>query len=46
MKYLTKITWSDDDEAYVAEVPALRGCMAHGDSYQKAAEEIVEAMEL
>jgi len=24
------IWWSDEDTAYVVEVPELRGCMAHG----------------
>ena len=46
MKYLTKIYWSEDDEAYIAEVPALRGCVAHGDSYHEAASAIEEAMAL
>jgi len=46
MKYLTKIYWSDDDEAYVAEVPALAGCVSHGESYEEAARNIQEAMEL
>jgi len=45
-KYLTKIYWSDDDEAYVAEVPALPGCVTHGESYQEAARRIEEAMKL
>lgn len=45
-KYLTKIYWSDDDEAYVAEVPALPGCVAHGNSYTSAAKAIEEAMAL
>lgn len=45
MKYLTKIYWSDEDEAYVAEVPALQGCISHGDTYAEAARNIEEAME-
>lgn len=45
-KYLTKIYWSDDDNAYVAEVPALPGCVSHGSSYAKAAAAIEEAMDL
>ncbi len=45
-KYLTKIYWSDDDDAYVAEVPALPGCVAHGESYHAAASRIEEAMDL
>jgi len=46
MKYLTKIYWSDEDDAYVAEVPALRGCVAHGGTYAKAAAAVEKAMEL
>ncbi len=30
------IWWSDDDDAYVVEVPELPGCMAHGKTRQKA----------
>lgn len=45
-KYLTKIYWSDDDEAYVAEVPALPGCVGHGSSYGAAAKSVEEAMSL
>jgi predicted RNase H-like HicB family nuclease len=35
-KYEVIIYWSEDDEAYVAEVPELPGCMADGSSYQAA----------
>lgn len=35
-KYEIIIYWSKDDEAYVAEVPELPGCMADGSSYQEA----------
>jgi predicted RNase H-like HicB family nuclease len=28
--------WSQDDAAYVAEVPVLPGCMANGKNYQDA----------
>jgi predicted RNase H-like HicB family nuclease len=45
MKYLVKIYWSNEDEAYVAEDPAKEGCVSHGDSYVKAARKIQEAME-
>jgi predicted RNase H-like HicB family nuclease len=30
MKYEVIIYWSDEDDAFVADVPELRGCMAHG----------------
>ena len=46
MKYLTKIYWSAEDDAYVAEVPALPGCVSHGSSYESAARNIHEAMDL
>jgi predicted RNase H-like HicB family nuclease len=30
------ILWSEDDHAYIAEVPELAGCMADGSSYLEA----------
>jgi predicted RNase H-like HicB family nuclease len=36
MKYEVIIYWTDDDGVYVAEVPELPGCMAHGATYEKA----------
>lgn len=35
-KYEIIIYWSEEDEAYIAEVPELPGCLADGDSYQEA----------
>jgi predicted RNase H-like HicB family nuclease len=35
-KYEIIIYWSKDDEAYIAEVPELPGCMADGSTYQEA----------
>lgn len=35
-KYEIIIYWSKDDEAFIAEVPELPGCMADGSSYQEA----------
>ena len=35
-KYETIIYWSEDDQAYLVEVPELPGCLAHGDSYEEA----------
>jgi len=43
MKYLVKIHWSEEDDAYVASVPALRGCVAHGATYAEAAAMIEDA---
>jgi predicted RNase H-like HicB family nuclease len=54
IKYEIIIFWSHEDNAYVAEVPELPGCMADGNTYQEAlsnAERIIDewietAMEL
>ena len=36
VKYGVVIHWSDEDEAFVAEVPELSGCAADGVTYQIA----------
>jgi len=35
-KYEVIIYWSDEDKAFIAEVPELAGCMADGATYQEA----------
>lgn len=35
-KYEIIIFWSKEDEAYIAEVPELAGCLADGETYQEA----------
>ena len=35
-KYEIIIYWSDEDSAYIAEVPELPGCAADGETYQQA----------
>jgi predicted RNase H-like HicB family nuclease len=35
-KYEIIIYWSEDDDAFIAEVPELAGCMADGGTYQEA----------
>ena len=35
-KYEIIIYWSEEDQAYIAEVPELAGCMADGGTYQEA----------
>ncbi len=45
-KYEIIIYWSDDDQAFVAEVPELPGCAAHGDSPDAALTNCKDAMGL
>ena len=35
-KYELIIYWSEEDQSYLIEVPELPGCMAAGETYQKA----------
>jgi len=35
-KYEMVIYWSNEDQAYIVEVPELPGCMADGRTYQEA----------
>ena len=44
-KYEIIIFWSKEDEAFIAEVPELPGCMADGETYHEAlsnAEQIIQ----
>jgi len=36
VKYEVIIYWSEEDKAFIAEVPELPGCAADGASYQEA----------
>lgn len=45
-KYEIIIFWSNEDHAFVADVPELPGCTAHGDSYESALINAKEAIEL
>jgi len=45
-KYEIIIYWSESDQAYVAEVPQLAGCAAHGGSEEAALREAKEAIQL
>jgi predicted RNase H-like HicB family nuclease len=38
VKYEVIIYWSQEDQAFIAEVPELPGCMADGETYEKALE--------
>ena len=45
-KYEIIIYWSKEDDAYVAEVPELPGCMAHGNTYEEAIKNVQDAIQL
>lgn len=45
-KYETIIYWSNDDQVFIADVPELPGCMAHGASPDEALANAQEAMQL
>ena len=40
------IFWSNEDDAFIADVPELPGCKAHGSSQKEALEKTQEAIEL
>ena len=46
IKYEIILSWSDEDRAFVVEVPELPGCMAHGDTREAALRHVEQAMEL
>lgn len=45
-RYETIIYWSNEDQLFIADVPELPGCMAHGDTPQEALAQAQEAMPL
>jgi predicted RNase H-like HicB family nuclease len=45
-KYKVTIHWSNEDRVFVAEVPELPGCMAHGGSEESALANAYEAIQL
>jgi len=44
LKYQIVLCWSDEDPAFVAKVPELPGCMAHGDDQETTLRNIKDAM--
>ncbi|HDP24148.1 MAG TPA: type II toxin-antitoxin system HicB family antitoxin [Deltaproteobacteria bacterium] len=45
-RYEVIIYWSDEDQTFVAEVPELPGCAAHGDTYESALSNAKQAIAL
>jgi antitoxin HicB len=45
-KYRIVVEWSDEDQAFVARVPVLPGCVAHGSTAEKATHEAERAAAL
>jgi len=45
-KHEIVIYWSNEDNVFVAEVPELPGCMAHGDTQAAALANANEAVQL
>lgn len=46
LKYEIIIYWSDEDKVYIADVPELPGCSAHGQTYDEALTNAKEAIQL
>ena len=44
LRYEIVVYWSDEDGAYLAEVPELPGCMSDGESYAEAVANAEDAM--
>jgi predicted RNase H-like HicB family nuclease len=44
-KYEVIIYWSNEDQVFVAEVPELPGCMAHGTTQEAALAHASEAIQ-
>ena len=45
-KYEIIIYWSNEDQVFIAEVPELPGCMAHGGTQEAALAHANEAIQL
>lgn len=40
MKYEIIIYWSNENDAFIAEIPELKGCIAHGETDEEALKNI------
>jgi len=45
-KYRIYIYWSEEDNAFIAEIPELPGCMSDGETYEEAIKNAQEAIEI
>ena len=45
LKYEIILYWSEEDQAFIAEVPELPGCAADGASYQEAIGNVAVVMQ-
>ena len=45
-KYEIILYWSQDDEAFIAEIPELPGCAAHGSTQESALANANDAVQL
>ena len=45
IKYELVVYWSEDDNAYLVEVPELPGCMADGSTYKEAVQNVLVVIE-
>ena len=45
-KYETILYWSNEESAFIAEIPELPGCIAHGTSQEEALANANEAIQL
>ena len=45
-KYEIIIYWSNEDHVFIADVPELPGCMAHGETQEAALQNVKEAIQL
>ncbi len=40
LRYEIILYWSEEDQAFIAEVPELPGCAADGETYQEALQNV------
>ena len=45
LRYEIILYWSEEDQAFIAEVPELPGCAADGETYQEALQNVEIVMQ-